>query len=311
MILIWSAPWRISSRTARRTSSGPSASDSVKAMALQQRHGGAPSVRRRGSLWPPVGPMARPEMNRRGPGRSPPSTAALMPQSAPPVSRTVVKPRSIMPRISGAARAVMSVSGMCSRFRMFTSLRYTCTWQSISPGMSVRPPPSITVAPAALIGRSETSRISSPSTSTSRPPSRRSWAGSSSSTLRKRYWVIGHTSCRSRPRHRSACRSRHRSPCSPPILSLRRATTPSPTGRAPSSQQRSQGMRRRQSVFQQRIEPRSAWKMRVAWSAVRPLSSRRSPVPSSDFRKRAVSSSVRKSRTCAGAMPASTARRLP
>ena len=149
MILIWSAPWRICSRTARRTSSAPSASDMVKAMALQQRHGGgAPSVRRRESLWPPVGPMARPEMNRRGPGRSPPSTAALMPQSAPPVSRTVVKPRSIMPRISGAARAVMSVSGMFSRFRMFTSLRYTCTWQSISPGMSVRPPPSITVAPA-------------------------------------------------------------------------------------------------------------------------------------------------------------------
>ena len=41
-------------------------------MALQQPQG-APrmSVRRRESLWPPVGPMARAEMNRRGPGIRP------------------------------------------------------------------------------------------------------------------------------------------------------------------------------------------------------------------------------------------------
>ena len=35
---------------------------------------------------------------------------------------------------------------------MFTSLSITCTWLSISPGISVRPPQSTTSAPCALIG---------------------------------------------------------------------------------------------------------------------------------------------------------------
>jgi hypothetical protein len=37
------------------------------------------------------------------------------------VSRTVVKPRSIIARISAAARTVIIVSGIASRYRMFTS----------------------------------------------------------------------------------------------------------------------------------------------------------------------------------------------
>ena len=69
------------------------------------------------SLWPPVGPIALPAMKRRGPGTSPWSTAALRPQSAPPVSRTVVKPRSSIALISTMERAVMSVSGMFSSWR--------------------------------------------------------------------------------------------------------------------------------------------------------------------------------------------------
>ena len=36
MILIWSAPWRICSRTAARTASAPSATSMQKVMALQQ-----------------------------------------------------------------------------------------------------------------------------------------------------------------------------------------------------------------------------------------------------------------------------------
>ena len=40
----------------------------VKAMALQQWQRVPKSVRRRGSEWPPVGPIAWPAMNRRGPG---------------------------------------------------------------------------------------------------------------------------------------------------------------------------------------------------------------------------------------------------
>ena len=90
-----------------------------------------------------------------------------MPQSAPPVSRTVVKPRSIMPFMSSADRAVSKVSGMLSRSRKFTSTRKTCTWQSIRPGIRVRLPQSTTWALAALIGLDDTSLIRSPSTSTS------------------------------------------------------------------------------------------------------------------------------------------------
>ncbi len=142
----------------------------VNAIALQQWQRAPKSVRRRGSEWPPVGPIAWPAMNSRGPGTWPCSTALLMPQSAPPVSRTVVKPRSIMPRISAMARAVASVSGTASRKRMFTSERKTCTWLSMRPGMSVRPPQSTTSAPFALIGLSELSRIVSPSTRSSKPP---------------------------------------------------------------------------------------------------------------------------------------------
>ena len=137
-------------------------------MALQQPHDGMPwSVRRRESEWPPVGPMARPEMNSRGPGIRPASTAVLMPQSAPPVSRTVVNPRSIMPFMRSAARAVSSVRGTDSRLRILTSLRKTWTWQSIRPGISVRLPQSTTSACAALMGLADTSFMCSPSTSTS------------------------------------------------------------------------------------------------------------------------------------------------
>ncbi len=87
-----------------------------KFIALQHLH--APewmSVRRRASEWPPVGPSARPATNIRGPGMRPCATLSRTPQSAPPVSRTVVKPRSIIARISAAARTVIIVSGMASR----------------------------------------------------------------------------------------------------------------------------------------------------------------------------------------------------
>ena len=81
---------------------------------------------------------------------SPCSTAVFKPQSAPPVSRTLVKPRFSMPSISRAARAVIKVSGTASRKRILTSLNVTWTWLSISPGIMVRPPQSITSAVVGL-----------------------------------------------------------------------------------------------------------------------------------------------------------------
>ncbi len=159
-------------------------------MASQQWQRTPKSVRRRASLWPPVGPIAAPAMNRRGPGMSACSSAVFMPQSAPPVSRTVVKPRLSMASISRAARAVISVSGTASRKRMFTSLSITCTWLSIRPGISVRPPQSITAAPADLIGLSDVSLTVSPSTSSSKPPCSSPTSGSSNWKFRNRNCVI-------------------------------------------------------------------------------------------------------------------------
>src|SRR5207248_41312 len=83
---------------------------------------------------------------------------------APPVSRTVVKPRSSIARMAAAPRAVISVRGIASRYRMFTSERNTWAWQSIRPGIRVRPPQSTTAALGAAIGRDDTSRMVSPST---------------------------------------------------------------------------------------------------------------------------------------------------
>ncbi len=191
MILMWSAPWRSCSRTARRTSVTPSAIAMVKTMAFSVGQPPPRSVRRRGSLCPLVWPMARPAMKSRGPGRYPRSTASRMPQSAPPVSRTVVKPRSSMARMSGAARAVRRVSGTASSARMLTSGRNTWTWQSISPGMSVRPPTSTTVAPDVRIGRGDTSRIREPSTRTATPSWRSALVGSRSFAFLNRVRLIG------------------------------------------------------------------------------------------------------------------------
>ena len=87
----------------------------MNTMPLQHRHGGPTvSVRRVRSLWPPVGLIERQEMNMRGPGISPESTAVLVPQSAPPASRTVVKPRSSMRFRRPVERAIISVSGTAS-----------------------------------------------------------------------------------------------------------------------------------------------------------------------------------------------------
>ena len=50
----------------------------------------------------------------RGPGIRPDSTAVLVPQSAPPASRTVVKPRSSMRFRRPVERAIIRVSGTAS-----------------------------------------------------------------------------------------------------------------------------------------------------------------------------------------------------
>src|SRR5258708_11833056 len=192
MIFTWSAPWRICSRADLRTSSTPWATADLNCRPLQQTHSPPRLVRRRESECPPVGPMDWPAMNSLGPVICSVSIAVLMPQSAPPVSRTVVKPRSSMARNRVAARAVTSVIGIASRKRTLTSLWMACTWQSISPGINVRWPQSMTLAPAALIGVSLNSLTVSPSISSSYPPRSSPNDGSSKSKFLNRIcWDIG------------------------------------------------------------------------------------------------------------------------
>jgi hypothetical protein len=169
MILMWSAPLRSSSRVARITSGTPSATRAVQARPLQHAQANAPSVRMRWSPCPPVWLSGWPAMNSRGPRKCPCSTAAFIPQSAPPVSRSVVNPRRSIAAIATDPFAASSVSGTSDSSRTFTSVSTMWMCASISPGISVRPPRSTRRALSDAIGRSDTSRTVSPSTSTSMP----------------------------------------------------------------------------------------------------------------------------------------------
>jgi hypothetical protein len=60
---------------------------------------------------------------------------------------------------------VTRVSGGISMKRTLTSLWMACTWQSISPGIKMRLPQSMTAASGALIGVSLNSLTASPSIS--------------------------------------------------------------------------------------------------------------------------------------------------
>lgn len=68
----------------------------------------------------------------------PSSHAWARPWSAPPQSRTVVKPRSSMPLRMGTARAYSRLGGIVLGMRRLALLAVTCTWLSMSPGINVK-----------------------------------------------------------------------------------------------------------------------------------------------------------------------------
>ncbi len=162
-----SAPARSSSRAARRTASTPSHRRPMAPTRCWNQP--RSSARWRLSQCPPVWLSALPEITSRGPATTPAACASTRPRSAPPTSRTVVKPRiSIAPMIC-PARSAASDEG-CAAFAPRSAMAATTwTWASIRPGISTRPPRSTRSAAALEIGRSDTSRIMPPSTSTSIP----------------------------------------------------------------------------------------------------------------------------------------------
>ena len=104
----------------------------------------------------------------RGPATTPASIACFSPKTGPPMSRTVVKPRI---RVSVASAPAMRLLKPMSPWIDSAGVGRTsiaCQWASMSPGISVPPAPSITVAPGSAaivsglirsISRSRTSTL--------------------------------------------------------------------------------------------------------------------------------------------------------
>src|SRR4029079_10144406 len=151
--LICVAPRRSCSRTARRTSSGPSTISWIAIRPGTAWPWWTAWWAARSSPWPPVWDRTDPDGRIRGPRPRPFSTAFAHAGSRPPASRTVVKPSSRAPSMYSATRRTWSISGS-SPWSPFWPMSAKWTWASVRPGMSVVPAPSIsraprTVAPAA------------------------------------------------------------------------------------------------------------------------------------------------------------------
>ena len=171
--LIWSAPPFSSSRAARRTASGPSATWAKPVVSMPHAHRRGWLLGAAVSPWPPVCDSTRPERKIRGAAISPASAASFSPRSSPPASRIVVKPRRSIPSRIALASMPIRVSGRWFIEPMSIFVIAAWTWASMSPGISVRPPASRrgTSSPDAR-------RCPSTPTSTMRSPSTRTLAPS-------------------------------------------------------------------------------------------------------------------------------------
>ena len=92
--------------------------------------------------------------------------ACFSPNTGPPMSRTVVKPRISVSVASAPATRVVKPTSPVITSTGVGRTRNACQWASISPGISVRPPPAMRVAPSAAMGSGEMAAIALPWTST-------------------------------------------------------------------------------------------------------------------------------------------------
>jgi hypothetical protein len=97
--------------------------------------------------------------------------ACFRPNAGPPRSRKVVKPRISVRSASAAAASRMYPTSAASRAEIGRPANIVCQCASIMPGMSVRPPQSMTRDPAGGVKSSVGSAFIRPaSTSRRRPP---------------------------------------------------------------------------------------------------------------------------------------------
>ena len=139
---------------------------------------GAPMVRGSSKGWrkspcPLVTVIMAPEGQMRGPTTMPMSMACFRPQTGPPRSRTVVKPRISVSVASAPASRLMKPTSPMIAATGVGRTSMVCQWASMSPGIRVRPLPAMTVtAGPAAIGAEEMRSIRLPRTSTlARPDS--------------------------------------------------------------------------------------------------------------------------------------------
>src|SRR5262245_30029290 len=87
--------------------------------------------------------MMAPDGKMRGPTTVPSSMARLSPNAGPPTSRTVVNPRISVSVASAPATRLRWPMSPASRSAGVVRTSIVCQCMSISPGISVRPPPSM------------------------------------------------------------------------------------------------------------------------------------------------------------------------
>jgi hypothetical protein len=133
----------------RRQHLGNAIGDRKRADLLETRRttpdGGWTCIRGETSPWPAVCEISAPLGKTRGPGITPASIAAFKPKVGPPVSRIVVNPRVSVRSASATALAYMRPVSAASMLAIVLGANTMCQWASLSPGISTRPRPSITV----------------------------------------------------------------------------------------------------------------------------------------------------------------------
>jgi len=101
----------------------------------------------RKSPCPPVTVITAPEGKIRGPAMIPESMALFSPNTGPPRSRTVVKPRISVSVASTPAAILLYPASPTIISAGVPLISIACQCASIRPGISVRPFPAITVMP--------------------------------------------------------------------------------------------------------------------------------------------------------------------